>query len=53
VFTDIEKCPKNTMTMLPKELLIQGKNLYNNLKNKTNYKNIKHFIIYNKLCYTP
>jgi len=35
VFTDIEKCPKNTMTMLPKELLIQGKNLYNNLKNKT------------------
>jgi hypothetical protein len=35
LFIDIEKCPKNTMTMLPKELLIQGKNLYNNLKNKT------------------
>jgi hypothetical protein len=35
VFIDIEKCPKKTMTMLPKELLIEGKNLYNNLKNKT------------------
>jgi hypothetical protein len=38
VFIDIEKCPKKTMTMLPKELLIEGKHLYNNLKNKTVFK---------------
>lgn len=29
-FIDIENCPKNTMTLLPKELIIEGNALYNN-----------------------
>ena len=29
-FIDIEKCPMNTMTLLPKELIIEGNKLYNN-----------------------
>ena len=33
-FIDIEDCPNNTMTLLPKELLIEGNNLYNKLKIK-------------------
>ena len=33
-FINIEKCPKNTMTLLPKNLLIEGNNLYNKFKNK-------------------
>lgn len=32
-FIDIEKCPKETMTLLPKKLLIEGNNLYNKFKN--------------------
>lgn len=32
-FIDIENCPKNTMTLLPKELLIEGNKLYNKFKN--------------------
>lgn len=33
-FVDIEKCPKNTMFLLPKELLLESNALYNKLKNK-------------------
>lgn len=33
-FIDIKNCPKNTMTLLPKELLIDSNDLYNNLKDK-------------------
>ncbi len=34
-FIDIEKCPPNTMTLLPKELIIEGNKLFDNkFKNK-------------------
>jgi len=33
-FIDIEKCPKNTMTLLPKDLLIEGNHLYDKIKDK-------------------
>ena len=33
-FIDIEKCPINTMTLLPKELIVKGNKLYNTFKNK-------------------
>lgn len=33
-FIDIEKCPKNTMSLLPKDLFVEGNKLYNKLKNK-------------------
>lgn len=33
-FINIEKCPKNTMTLLPKELLIESNDLYNKVKVK-------------------
>jgi hypothetical protein len=50
-FIDIEKCPKNTMTMLPKELIIEGNKLYNNrFKNKnTNDLNEEEINEYNIL----
>ena len=34
-FVNIEHCPPNTMTMLPKQLLIEGKLLYDSLKHKS------------------
>jgi hypothetical protein len=34
VFPDIENCPPNTMTFLPKDLLIKANNLYEDSKNK-------------------
>jgi len=34
-FINIEECPKNTMALLPKDLLLQANILYNKLKNKT------------------
>lgn len=33
-FRDIERCPKNTLYLLPKELIIEGNKLYNLFKNK-------------------
>ena len=33
-FIDIEKCPINTMTLLPKDLIIEGNKLYNTFKDK-------------------
>jgi hypothetical protein len=33
-FIDIEKCPQNTLSLLPKELIIEGNNLYDKLKCK-------------------
>jgi FkbM family methyltransferase len=33
-FINIEECPKNTMYLLPKNLLIEGNLLYNDLKDK-------------------
>jgi len=33
-FIDIEHCPENTMALLPKNLLLEGNDLYNTLKNK-------------------
>jgi hypothetical protein len=33
-FIDIEQCPENTMALLPKNLLLEGNNLYNSFKNK-------------------
>jgi len=34
-FTDIEQCPINTMSHLPKQLIIRGNALYENLKDKS------------------
>ena len=34
IFTDIEKCPTNTMTLMPKNLLIESNTLFNKFKNK-------------------
>ena len=34
-FIDIDKCPQNTMSLLPKKLLLEGNKLYESLKNKT------------------
>lgn len=33
-FPDIEKCPPNTMALLPKNLIIEGNSLYNKYKNQ-------------------
>ena len=33
-FPNIENCPKNTMALFPKELVMEGNNLYNKLKDK-------------------
>jgi len=33
-FPDIEKCPPNTMTLIPKQLIIKGNALYEKLKDK-------------------
>jgi hypothetical protein len=38
-FIDIESCPPNTMALLPKDLLIEGNNLYK----KLNIKSINDF----------
>ena len=38
-FIDLESCPKQTLTNLPKELLIEGRNLANNF-DETKYFNI-------------
>ena len=35
-FIDIEKCPKNTLALFPKDLIIKGNNLYEKHKNKKN-----------------
>jgi len=40
-FIDIENCPENRMTLLPKELLYESKILYDN---KFKNKNIKHLL---------
>jgi hypothetical protein len=34
-FPDIEKCPSNTMALLPKDLFIEGNELYNKIGNKS------------------
>ena len=34
-FPDIEKCPPNTMALLPKNLIIEGNSLYNKYQNQT------------------
>ena len=51
-FIDIEKCPKNTMTLLPKELLIEGNKLYNKFKikniNELNEEEINEYNILRK-----
>jgi hypothetical protein len=47
-FIDIEKCPKNTMTLLPKDLLIEGKHLYDKIKDKNDLNN-EDIIEYNRL----
>lgn len=35
-FINIEKCPKNTITLLPKDLLIESNEMYNKVKDKHN-----------------
>jgi hypothetical protein len=42
-FTDLEDCPKQTLTNLPKELLLEAKELANNFEEQ------KYFIILNEL----
>jgi hypothetical protein len=42
-FTDLEDCPKQTLTNLPKELLLEAKNLANNFDEQ------KYFIILDEL----
>ena len=34
-FLDIQECPKNTMSLLPKNLFVEGNNLFNKLRRKT------------------
>jgi len=34
-FPNIEKCPQNTMALLPKELILSGNKLYNRLQSKS------------------
>ena len=49
-FIDIEKCPKNTMTLLPKNLLIESNTLFEKFKNKKiNELNQEVIDEYNKL----
>lgn len=42
-FTDLEDCPKNTLTFFPKDLLLEGKKLANNFDTQD------YFIILNQL----
>jgi len=34
-FLDIQECPKNTMSLLPKKLFVEGNNLFSKLQKKT------------------
>lgn len=49
-FIDIEQCPENTMALLPKDLLLEGNNLYNNFKHKNIHQiNLDELNIYESL----
>lgn len=48
-FYDIEKCPKNTLSLLPKDLLLQGNELFHVLFNNNNQITNEFINDYNKL----
>lgn len=55
IFENIESCPKNIMTLLPKDLLFEINNFYNSIKNKEfyqlNYQDWEIYNSYNKVLF--